>query len=73
MLLQLGMLTQQNNELVLTEQTINSLDVETGDGSQVVFELVEEDEQEEVLVSIQQTSYTNIAFYQTNKNKVDIC
>ncbi|CAB3222797.1 unnamed protein product [Arctia plantaginis] len=49
-LLQLGMLTQQDNdELVLTEQSINSLDVETGDGSQVVFELVEEDEQEEVL------------------------
>lgn len=49
MLLQLGILTQHDNELVFKEQSINTLDLETGDGSQITLELVEEDEPAQVV------------------------
>lgn len=47
MLLELGILTQQDNGLELTNQNIKSLELETGDGSQITLELMEEDDVEE--------------------------
>lgn len=47
MLLELGILTQHDNGLELTNQNIKSLELETGDGSQITLELMEEDDVEE--------------------------
>lgn len=49
MLLELGIVTQQEDGLVYSNQNITSLELETGDGSQVMLELVEEDDVEEPL------------------------
>ena len=49
MLLELGILTQQEDGLVYSNQNIKSLELETGDGSQVMLELVEEDDDEEAV------------------------
>ncbi|KAH9629826.1 hypothetical protein HF086_011476 [Spodoptera exigua] len=47
MLVELGILTQHDNCLELTNQNIKSLELETGDGNQITLELVEEDDVEE--------------------------
>lgn len=49
MLLQLGLLTEQDNGMIITERSINTLELETADGSQLTLELMEEDEPEEVM------------------------
>ncbi|XP_075971238.1 uncharacterized protein LOC142973442 [Anticarsia gemmatalis] len=49
MLLQLGVLTQSDSGLMVNEQSINTLQLETGDGSSFTLELVEDDEPDTVV------------------------
>ncbi|XP_047022075.1 zinc finger protein 766-like [Helicoverpa zea] len=51
MLVELGILTPGDNGLIYSNQNIKSLELETGDGSSIVMELVEEDDAQEQIVS----------------------
>nr|XP_049694704.1 histone-lysine N-methyltransferase PRDM9 [Helicoverpa armigera] len=51
MLVELGILTPGDNGLIYSNQNIKSLELETGDGSSIVMELVEEDDAQEPIVS----------------------